>query len=133
MPWRLILFLIALALFVLFAAFNAGNSTDISVVFYTFTKVPIFISLFLAFLLGALVVLPYSFRHGRRMRALGSTKAADKPKYKETENGNAQIPGESGDNDRIVSEAFEASKSTDRPSPKTKRQQKAEQRKRKQA
>lgn len=66
-PWRLVLFLIVLGLFVAFAGLNAGHATDISFGFHTFESVPIFISLFAAFFLGALVVLPFTiFRRSKK-------------------------------------------------------------------
>ena len=62
MPWRLIAFLIVLTIVVLFAGFNISNVSDISFGFYTVTKVPVFLSLFIAFLLGTFLVLPFAFR-----------------------------------------------------------------------
>ena len=62
MPWRLIAFLIVLTLVVLFAGFNITNESDISFGFYTLTKVPVFLSLFIAFLLGTFLVLPFAVR-----------------------------------------------------------------------
>ena len=69
MPWRLVLFLIVLGLVVAFAGFNAGNVTDISFGFRTIEAVPIFMSLFAAFFLGALIVLPFTvFRRSKKSR-----------------------------------------------------------------
>jgi uncharacterized integral membrane protein len=65
MPWRLVLFLVALALMVAFAGFNLDNTADVSFGFYTIPSVPIFISLFTSFLLGAVVMLPFSMRRRR--------------------------------------------------------------------
>jgi len=68
-PWRLVLFLIVLGLVVAFAGFNAGNVTDISFGFHTVEAVPIFMSLFAAFFLGALIVLPFTvFRRSKKSR-----------------------------------------------------------------
>lgn len=83
MPWRLVLFLFFLAIFVLFAGFNIGNDSDISFVFYTVHKVPIFVSLFVAFLLGALIVLPFSIGRSKRARL---KKEPGEPKNKKTDN-----------------------------------------------
>ncbi len=67
MPWRLVLFLIVLGVFVAFAGLNAGHATDISFGFHVFESVPIFISLFAAFFLGALIVLPFTmFRRSKK-------------------------------------------------------------------
>lgn len=62
MPWRLVAFLIVLTIVVLFAGFNITNVSDISFGFYTVQKVPVFLSLFVAFLLGAVLVLPFAVR-----------------------------------------------------------------------
>lgn len=74
MPWRLVLFLVALALMVAFAGFNLDNTADVSFGFYTLPDVPIFISLFTSFLLGALVMLPYSMRRRKVTGAAPRTK-----------------------------------------------------------
>ncbi|TVQ38406.1 MAG: hypothetical protein EA384_09320 [Spirochaetaceae bacterium] len=61
------LFLIVLGLVVVFAGFNAGNVADISFGFHTLEAVPIFMSLFAAFFLGALIVLPFTvFRRSKK-------------------------------------------------------------------
>ncbi|HUX11716.1 MAG TPA: hypothetical protein VMW87_01735 [Spirochaetia bacterium] len=86
MPWRLTSFLLFLAVFVLFAAFNLGNVADISFGFYTLQKVPIFISIFLSFILGALVVLPFSLAKSRRTRL---KKELRTPKNKKTSESDA--------------------------------------------
>ncbi len=66
-PWKLILFFIFLLIFVLFAGFNIRNTSDISLGFKTLNDVPIFVSLFIAFLLGGFVVMPFIFI-GRRKK-----------------------------------------------------------------
>ncbi len=60
-PWRLILFLCILTLVMFFIGFNITNVSDISFGFYTFTEVPVFISLFIAFLFGVSIMLPFTF------------------------------------------------------------------------
>ena len=62
MPRKMIFFLIVLALVVFFAGFNINNVSDISFGFYTLTEVPIFISLFIAFAVGTLVMIPFVAR-----------------------------------------------------------------------
>ncbi len=75
MPWKLIVFLVVVGLILAFVGFNAANVSDVSFGFYRFDDVPIFISLFVAFFLGVLVTLPFTFR--RR-----STRAPKQPKKK---------------------------------------------------
>lgn len=58
-PWKMIFFLIILAFVVFFAGFNITNVSDISFGFYTIKDVPIFISLFIAFIIGALIMIPF--------------------------------------------------------------------------
>jgi uncharacterized integral membrane protein len=58
MPWRLLSFLLVLALFVAFTALNVDHVADISFGFFAFERVPVFLSLFLSFLLGAIVMIP---------------------------------------------------------------------------
>jgi len=62
MPWRLILFLLVLTIVVLFAGFNITNVADISFGIWTLHQVPIFLSLFIAFLVGCFVMLPFAVR-----------------------------------------------------------------------
>jgi uncharacterized integral membrane protein len=57
MPWKLIGFLILMTVLVLFAGFNLSNVSDISFGLFTLHQVPVFFSLYVAFLFGALVAL----------------------------------------------------------------------------
>lgn len=84
-PWKLVIFLIILAFVVFFAGFNITNVSTISFGFYKIEDVPIFISLFVAFLLGAFVMLPFTFRRGKKK---------EKNKASESENsvGQYEIP-----------------------------------------
>ncbi len=75
-PWKLIIFLIILAFVVFFAGFNINNISSISFGFFKLEEVPIFLSLFIAFLLGAFIMLPFTFRRGKR---------GDKKKSKQSE------------------------------------------------
>ncbi len=60
-PWRMIIALLVLVLVALFSGFNLAP-VSISVGFYTFEQIPLFLALIAAFILGALVVLPFSMR-----------------------------------------------------------------------
>lgn len=63
MPWKMIRFLIIMAIVILFVGLNSGNSSDIRFWFgdkAIFKNVPIFISLFGAYALGALSVIPFA-------------------------------------------------------------------------
>lgn len=82
MPWRMTLTLIFIAVIVFFAAFNINNATDISFGFYTFKQVPIFVSLFIAFLCGAVFVLPVCIRRKKTPRDVATRKGKNEKKDK---------------------------------------------------
>jgi uncharacterized integral membrane protein len=77
-PWKLIFFLIILTLVILFAGFNVANTVDISLGFKTFEEVPIFIALFIAFILGNFVMLPFALGKNRRTKKAKAAKAREK-------------------------------------------------------
>ncbi len=63
MPWRMIRFLIIISVVILFIGLNSGNSSDITFWFNDrahFKDVPIYISLFGAYILGAVSVIPFA-------------------------------------------------------------------------
>jgi uncharacterized integral membrane protein len=92
MPWRLIVFLIVLALVVAFAGFNIQNTASISFGFYTLEAVPVFLSLFAAFFLGILVMLPFTLgkRRGKGKQTKNtSTSPSEAPKLSDESAGGA--------------------------------------------
>jgi uncharacterized integral membrane protein len=60
MPWKFIVGLIILILFVVFIGLNLDYRTNVSLGFYTFENVPAFLIVIVSFLVGALVTLPVS-------------------------------------------------------------------------
>ena len=60
MPWRLIGFILCIVFVTVFIGFNLDNSCNISFGFYELKDVPIFFSLMASFLLGVMVVLPFT-------------------------------------------------------------------------
>jgi len=58
MPWRLIIFVAILAVFLAFITFNLDNRCDISFGFAKIEGVPVFITIFSAFFLGLFCALP---------------------------------------------------------------------------
>lgn len=68
MPWKLVLFLILMVFFVVFAGFNLENKTSISFGFTVINDVPIFISLFFAFVLGVIVSVPVFLVQNKKRR-----------------------------------------------------------------
>ena len=59
MPWRLIQFIVIFAVFLLFIMFNLDNRSDLSLGFYTFRDVPVFLTAFFSFVCGLLLALPF--------------------------------------------------------------------------
>ena len=68
MPWRLIFVVILMGVVVTFIGLNLENRADVSFGFYRFEQVPIFISLFAAFLAGVVVMIPFTFGFRRRRK-----------------------------------------------------------------
>ena len=60
MPWRLIKLVLILLFAIIFAAFNIDNRCDVSLVFVSFKNVPVFVTMFVAFCIGILFVLPFT-------------------------------------------------------------------------
>jgi hypothetical protein len=67
-PIKLIIFLVVLGIVIFFVGFNLKNVSDISFGFHTLEDVPIFISLFIAFAAGVVVMLPFTFRRKKKIK-----------------------------------------------------------------
>jgi len=81
MPWKLIAFIVAVALILAFVGFNLENSADVSLVFVTFTAVPVYVTMLTSFLLGLAVSIPFSFRSWRkRLPAAGTPAPTGEPR-----------------------------------------------------
>ena len=86
--WKLIIFLIIMAFVVFFAGFNISNVSSISFGFFELREVPIFLSLFIAFLLGAFIMLPFTFfrgRKGAKKKQVKSSKSKNKESIEATD------------------------------------------------
>jgi uncharacterized integral membrane protein len=59
MPWRLVVLIVILGILLSFIGFNLDNTCDISFGFASFTKVPIFLTVFVSFILGMFCSLPF--------------------------------------------------------------------------
>lgn len=62
MPIKLILFLIIIVVVTVFAGFNISNVCNVSLIFYEFQNVPVFVTVLFSFVIGILVMLPFAFR-----------------------------------------------------------------------
>ena len=81
MPWRMIRFLLIMSIVILFIGLNAGHSSNISFWFggkADFNDVPIFVSLFGAYVLGAVSVIPFAVN--RTISRFKKKKKKDKSK-----------------------------------------------------
>lgn len=62
MPWKLIIFVICIVIVTIFIGFNLENACAVSIIFHTFEKVPVFITVLVSFAIGILVMLPFTFK-----------------------------------------------------------------------
>lgn len=74
MPWKLIVYLVILGFILAFVGLNIGNTSDISFGFIVYEDVPVFIGLFAAFFMGALVSLPIAVQSASRKTKLSTEK-----------------------------------------------------------
>ena len=81
MPWRLFLTLLLCTLLIVFVGLNLDNRASISFGFYTFNDVPVFVSMFISFVCGAVVMLPFTF--GRRKKKIKQKDDTKKLKGKD--------------------------------------------------
>ena len=73
---RLIIFILIFALFLAFIILNIDNKCDVSLGFRIFKDVPVFISVFLSFVLGMIFAVPLIFSV-RRTRKYSSSASSD--------------------------------------------------------
>ena len=84
MPWRLIVFLVVFAVFLTFITFNLENRCDISFGFIVITQVPVFLTVFISFVLGVLCALPIALTAGKKhKKAPAETKQGTIDKIKQ--------------------------------------------------
>lgn len=80
MPWKMIGFLVVLVLVAIFASLNMNHRADISLGLYIFKDVPIFLSLLIAFLAGAVLIIPFTIGASLRKKNKLKEKAQIKEK-----------------------------------------------------
>jgi len=81
MPWRLIIFIVIFAIFLVFISFNLENKCDINFGFGKLTEVPVFITIFTSFVIGLFCALPLIMHIKKRREA---PKRERKPKNDES-------------------------------------------------
>jgi len=75
MPWKLLAFIAVMALVLVFVGFNLDNRCDLSIVFFTFSAVPVVITILSAYLLGLLSAFFLAIgRRGGSKRPLASPR-----------------------------------------------------------
>jgi uncharacterized integral membrane protein len=79
MPWRLIVFVIVFAVFMVFIAFNLENKCDISFGFAKIPDVPVFITIFTSFVLGLFCGIPLIL-HFKKEKEKGKVEKVNKTK-----------------------------------------------------
>jgi len=70
MPWRLIVSIVIFALFLVFITFNLDNRCDLSLGLVKFEQVPVFMTVFVSFVLGLICGLPFVFLVRRKRGGL---------------------------------------------------------------
>lgn len=89
MPWRMLLFLVVLALLVVLAAANLENRASFSFVLrgLQLDDVPVFLALLAAFIAGALTMLPFTIGrrhpHARKHRQSAGKESQERPPGRE--------------------------------------------------
>ena len=66
MPWRLIIFIVIFAVFLVFITFNLDNRCDINFGFTSAAGIPVFLTIFGSFSFGVLCTLPMVFYSKRK-------------------------------------------------------------------
>ena len=92
MPWRLIIFIVVFAIFLVFISFNLGDEykCDISFGFAKIPQVPVFITIFASFILGFFSALPLIlFIKNRKKDKPEKEKKDKKPKKDDVPDANA--------------------------------------------
>lgn len=99
MPWKLVFYLIVLAIVLTFVGLNLGNTADISLGFVEFEQVPVFMGLFVAFFLGVAVAVPISVSStSRKTRARSEKRFERREKKLKKKNGeNSEKPTQLAD------------------------------------
>jgi len=76
LPWRVFGVIALLIVVTAYSALNLENRSDVSLGVYTFRGVPVFLTSLIAFILGAVLVVPLTLRTRVRRQAAGADAAA---------------------------------------------------------
>ena len=78
MPWKLILFIIVIVFVAIFVGVNHANVCNISLIFTEFQQVPVYITILVSFIVGILIMLPFTIgkKRGKAYRQTRGSKVA---------------------------------------------------------
>ena len=82
MPWKMVFYLVIVALVLVFVGLNLDNTADISLGFISFEDVPVFMGLFVAFFLGVVVTIPVAVQSSSRKTKKRSERKIEREKRK---------------------------------------------------
>ena len=90
---RLVVFIIIFALFLAFIVFNLGadNRSNVSIIFYEFKDIPIFLTVFFSFVLGMLFSIPIFLFKSRKKSQQAKNLHNEERKNKKNKNTRANI------------------------------------------
>jgi len=99
MPWKLIGFLLVLTLFLVFAGFNT-HKVEIHFGPVAIPEIPMFVCLFLSFILGAIISLPFTIIKSAKKAKIKKIK-----KEKSTEKNEIEDKKRIKDNKNIINQS----------------------------
>ncbi len=106
MPWKLILFLICLVATTFFIGFNLENSCNIHVGFKTYENVPVYLTVLISFVFGAVIAFLFSLgmKFPKNQKAVQNVK----PVKKQTKKSSAEKL--TGDKEHVTDTVIENKK-----------------------
>jgi len=109
MPWRLILFIVIFAIFLVFITINLDNRCDINIGFAQFEAVPIFLTVFVSFFLGLICATPLFLHLSKKKKVSLPRKSKTQKENKIDDTYNAS-PVDSETEEKIKQDAALAKK-----------------------
>ncbi|MDR2210138.1 MAG: hypothetical protein LBO65_01525 [Spirochaetaceae bacterium] len=88
MPWRLFGLIVVVGILLAFIGFNLDNTCDISFGFVSVAGVPVFLTIFVSFMLGMLCTLPFILFKALQKKPK-QEKSGKSPKKEESSGANA--------------------------------------------
>ena len=76
MPWKLILFIIVIVFVAIFVGVNHATVCNISLIFTEFQQVPVYITILVSFIVGILIMLPFTVGK-KRGKAYRKTRSSN--------------------------------------------------------